>query len=79
MRQLLILFILSGFSLCFAQERQSEPPRLVVGIKIDGLQADHLILEALKEDISSEDVTTNSVMKEYVKSIAPSRSSRRSQ
>ena len=25
------------------------------------LQADHLILEALKEDISSEDVTTNSV------------------
>ena len=31
------------------------------------LQADNLILEALKEDISSEDVTTNSVMKEYVK------------
>ena len=31
------------------------------------LQVDHLILEALKEDISSEDVTTNSVMKEYVK------------
>ena len=30
------------------------------------LQADHLILEALKEDISSEDVTTNSVMKESV-------------
>lgn len=30
------------------------------------LQADHLILEALREDISSEDVTTNSVMKEYV-------------
>ena len=30
------------------------------------LQADHLILEALKEDISSEDVTTNSVMKEEV-------------
>ena len=29
-------------------------------------QADHLILEALKEDISSEDVTTNSVMKEAV-------------
>lgn len=28
------------------------------------LQADQLILEALKEDISSEDVTTNSVMKE---------------
>lgn len=27
------------------------------------LQADHLILEALKEDISSEDVTTNAVMK----------------
>lgn len=31
-----------------------------------GLQVDHLILEALKEDISSEDVTTNSVMKEAV-------------
>lgn len=30
------------------------------------LQADHLILEALKEDISSEDVATNSVMKEAV-------------
>ena len=30
------------------------------------LQADHLIEEALKEDISSEDVTTNSVMKEAV-------------
>ena len=30
------------------------------------LQADHLILEALKADISSEDVTTNSVMKEAV-------------
>lgn len=28
------------------------------------LQADHLIMDALKEDISSEDVTTNSVMKE---------------
>ena len=31
------------------------------------LQADNLILEALREDISSEDVTTNSVMKEAVK------------
>lgn len=31
------------------------------------LQVDHLILEALKEDISSEDVTTNAVMKEAVK------------
>ena len=30
------------------------------------LQIDHLILEALKEDISSEDVTTNSVMKDAV-------------
>ncbi len=30
------------------------------------LQMDHLIQEALKEDISSEDVTTNSVMKEAV-------------
>ena len=27
------------------------------------LQMDHLILEALNEDISSEDVTTNAVMK----------------
>lgn len=33
------------------------------------LQADHLILEALKEDISSEDVTTNSVMKEAIRII----------
>ena len=31
------------------------------------LQADHLIMEALKEDISSEDVSTNSVMKQAVK------------
>lgn len=30
------------------------------------LQADHLILEALKEDIASEDVSTNAVMKEAV-------------
>lgn len=30
------------------------------------LQMDHLILEALKEDISSEDVTTNAVMKKAV-------------
>ncbi|HIX64263.1 MAG TPA: carboxylating nicotinate-nucleotide diphosphorylase [Candidatus Mediterraneibacter colneyensis] len=30
------------------------------------LQADHLIMEALKEDISSEDVSTNAVMKEKV-------------
>ena len=30
------------------------------------LQADHLIMEAFKEDISSEDVTTNSVMKAAV-------------
>ena len=31
------------------------------------LQVDHLILEALREDISSEDITTNSVMKEAIK------------
>lgn len=31
------------------------------------LQADHLIMQALEEDISSEDVTTNAVMKEAVK------------
>ena len=36
------------------------------------LQADHLILEALKEDISSEDVTTNSVMKEAVADVRSS-------
>lgn len=30
------------------------------------LQVDHLLLEALREDISSEDVTTNAVMKEAV-------------
>ena len=30
------------------------------------LQADHLIMEALKEDISGEDVSTNAVMKEAV-------------
>lgn len=30
------------------------------------LQVDHLLLEALKEDIFSEDVTTNAVMKEAV-------------
>lgn len=30
------------------------------------LQADHLLLEALREDISSEDVTTNAVMREAV-------------
>ena len=28
------------------------------------LQVDHLIMEALREDISSEDVTTNAVMHE---------------
>lgn len=30
------------------------------------LQVDHLLLEALREDISSEDVTTNAVMKEAI-------------
>ena len=30
------------------------------------LQVDHLVMEALREDISSEDVTTNAVMKEAV-------------
>lgn len=30
------------------------------------LQVDHLIMEALEEDISSEDVTTNAVMHEAV-------------
>lgn len=31
------------------------------------LNADHLILEALSEDITSEDITTNAVMREYKK------------
>lgn len=31
------------------------------------LQADRLIMMALEEDISSEDVTTNSIMRDYVK------------
>ena len=31
------------------------------------LNADHLILEALQEDITSEDITTNSVMRTYQK------------
>ena len=29
------------------------------------LRADELILSALKEDITSEDITTNSVMRDY--------------
>lgn len=31
------------------------------------MQADHLIMQALQEDITSEDITTNSVMREYQK------------
>lgn len=31
------------------------------------MNADHLILQALQEDITSEDITTNSVMREYQK------------
>ena len=31
------------------------------------MNADELILSALREDISSEDVTTNAVMRDYVK------------
>ena len=34
------------------------------------MNMDHLILMALKEDISSEDITTNSVMREYKKGTA---------
>lgn len=30
------------------------------------LQVDHLLLETLREDISSEDVTTNAIMKEAI-------------
>ena len=29
------------------------------------LNADHLIMEALKEDITSEDITTNAVMRDW--------------
>ena len=36
----------------------------------DKLNVDNLILLALQEDISSEDVTTNSVMREYQKGTA---------
>ncbi len=36
----------------------------------DKLNVDNLILQALREDISSEDVTTNSVMREYQKGTA---------
>ena len=32
------------------------------------LNADHLLLQALQEDITSEDITTNSVMRTYQKS-----------
>ena len=31
------------------------------------LNADHLLLQALQEDITSEDITTNSVMRTYQK------------
>ena len=31
------------------------------------MNADHLILQALREDITSEDITTNSVMRSYQK------------
>ena len=37
-----------------------------VVFNITSREADHLIMEALREDISSEDVTTNAVMKEAV-------------
>ena len=49
------------------QEQRERKRRYCIMNKITmTLQVDHLILEALKEDISSEDVTTNSVMKEAV-------------
>ncbi len=42
MRHIFIIILFSFSLICFSQEKQTEPPRLVVGIKIDGLQADHL-------------------------------------
>ena len=42
MRNIVTTILLSLSFLCFSQEKQAEVPRLVVGIKIDGLQADHL-------------------------------------
>ncbi|NLO69509.1 MAG: alkaline phosphatase family protein [Porphyromonadaceae bacterium] len=43
MRYHFIIFILTLFGpFCFSQVKQVEPPRLVVGIKVDGLQSEHL-------------------------------------
>ncbi len=42
MRSIILIIFCSFFSLAFSQNKQSEPPRLVVGIKIDGLQANHI-------------------------------------
>ncbi|MHB9056270.1 MAG: alkaline phosphatase family protein [Paludibacteraceae bacterium] len=42
MRHLFFISFLLIFTICLSQEKQPEPPRLVVGIKIDGLQAEHL-------------------------------------
>lgn len=43
MRHLIFLILITFFSSVFSQEKQTEPPRLVVGIKIDGLQEEHLL------------------------------------
>lgn len=42
MRSLFTLIFLLIFTFGFSQQKQQELPQLVIGIKIDGLQADHL-------------------------------------
>lgn len=42
MRNIFLLILIVFFTSAFSQEKQLEPPRLVVGIKVDGLQAEHL-------------------------------------
>ncbi|NLI71751.1 MAG: alkaline phosphatase family protein [Bacteroidales bacterium] len=41
-RHLFTILLLAAFFHCFSQEKPADPPRLVIGIKIDGLQANHL-------------------------------------
>lgn len=42
MRHLLTIFLTLFSVFCFSQEKITTPPQLVVGIKVDGLKADHL-------------------------------------
>lgn len=43
MRHIALLVFIFFFTFSFSQEKQADPPRLVVGIKIDGLQHNHLL------------------------------------